>query len=351
MSFENDNSELDAFCRIDPRPALLPALGWTHAPKGTPGGKIDRERWEKGGASASPFLGRDGKWRFRQGPDARATIVDLAKEQAGGLGRARQLLRQITGSSPETSPNPAPPSNFSSRPPASPPAVQDYRTPKEVMDAIDAEAGPFTDATKIPPYLVARGFRHIHPVFRERMKVSLDQHRNVIFPYFVPADGSDGAVIVSRERIGQGYKGYLENTRAGVWIAAPKNEIRLVVICEAPLDCISSAGIRKDDMDHTAFFALRSGAEEACAELVARIIAKRGVGARVELRTDNDPAGLLYAAKVGSLLKKRDIRAIYVAPPEDCVDWTEHQEQLFMAQELPTQELADELSDMIADLG
>ena len=104
-------------------------------------------------------------------------------------------------------------------------------------------------------------------------------------------------------------------------------------------------------MDHTAFFALRSGAEEACAELVARIIAKRGVGARVELRTDNDPAGLLYAAKVGSLLKKRDIRAIYVAPPEDCVDWTEHQEQLFMAQELPTQELADELSDMIADLG
>lgn len=347
MSFENDNSELDQFCRVDPRPALLGALGWTHAPKSGSNGRVDKERWEKGGASASPFLGRDGKWRFRQGPDARATIVDLAKEQAGSLGRARQLLRALTGTSPDTSSNPPSPTDFSSRPPVKTPPTQEYRGSQEVLKAIREEAGPFTEATQIPGYLVARGFRHIHPVFRDRIMISLDKHRNIVFPYCVPSESGEGAVVVSRERVGPGYKGYLENTRAGVWFAAPKGEIRLVVICEAPLDCISSAGIRKDDIEHTAYFALRSGAEEACAELVARIIAKRGAGARVEMRTDNDPAGLLYAAKVGSLLKKRGIRGIYVAPPDDCVDWTEHQERVFMAQELPTQKLADELSDLV----
>lgn len=328
---ENSRDEISAFVSMDPREGVLQALGWSSDPKGG-----DKNRWSKGLESISVFKGCDGNFVFRSGTDY-GNIMDLAKRECGGnFGKARQLLRKLTGSASSQAPRPDPSSSsadFSSRIPHHPPAPAapapepvTYLTPAQVKAATEDGTEPI-DGSPVPPFLVERGFSDIHAVFRRSMRVTRDRFRNVIFPYIVPAAG-EGAELVSREKVGPNhFKNYLKETRAGVWYASPPGEIGLIVVAEAPLDCISSSTICADDMTRTAFFALRSGAEEACAELVARVIAKRGAGARVEIRTDNDPAGLGYAAKVSKMLKDRGIKSRYVAPPEDCDDWTEVQEK------------------------
>ena len=339
MARVNDSAELDMFMKTDPRPRILPALGWT------PCGKV-KDRFTRGSESIGVFQGNKGVWLARSGSDYR-NIVQLTQEVVGSLGQARKFLREIIGSgapaTPVTNTTPTPPAHFPSPhphlsspviTPSSPAAepegeAEEKRTADEIKAEIKAESVPFDDSP-IPPYLLKRGFVSIPDIFRRRMRIDKDGNRfkNVSFLYYLPTE--DGkAELVSRERKGDKYSNYLSRTRAGVWIAEPiDGEVDHIVICEAPLDCISSRAICGDG-ERTAYFALRSGAEAACVEIVRRVVEKRGKGARIELRTDNDPAGLSYAAKVAAGLKKLGLVARYTAPPDLCEDWTEVQEKRF----------------------
>lgn len=340
MAYTNDNNELSRFKMMDPRPSLLSAMGWTQQTKDG-----DDKRYVRGTESIHVFQGSDGSWLARSGTEYR-NFVQIAKDLNGGnLGQTRKFLRSILGTEAPVSTSsshslPPASADFSSRPPISHPSLpsptptdppaepEKRRTLAEIKAEIAAESVDFADMP-IPGYMLERGFTSIPPVFRRAMRIAKDRFKNLSFLYYLPTE--DGGVeLVSREKVGPNhFKNYLSRTRAGVWIAAPKDgQVDHIVICEAPLDCISSRTICGDG-EVTAYFALRSGAELACVELVSRLIAKRGAGARIEIRTDNDAAGLNYASKIAFAFRKLDLVARYTAPPGWHEDWTEAQEASF----------------------
>lgn len=348
MAYTNNNDELARFKMMDPRPTLLSAMGWMHQPKDS-----DDKRYVRGTESIHVFQGSDGTWLARSGTEYR-NFVQIAKDLNGGnLGQTRKFLRSILGTEAPVSATPShslPPASadFSSRPPISHPSLpsptqadapaepKEPRTLAEIKAEIAAESVDFADKP-IPGYLLERGFMSIPPVFRRAMRITKDRLKNVCFLFYLPTD--DGGVeLVSREKIGaQHFKNYLSRTRAGVWIASPKDvEIDHIVIGESPLDCISSREICGDG-DATAYFGVRMGAEDACVELVCRLITKRGQNARIEIRTDNDTSGFIYAAKLSAGFGKRKpedfgnrkLVARYTSPPDSLKDWTEVQEARF----------------------
>lgn len=124
-----------------------------------------------------------------------------------------------------------------------------------------------------------------------------------------------------------GKKGYMKSGSVGCWLSQPDDiESCEVVICESVIDALSFEAMNphSDKM----LVALRSGAEEIAAKIAIK--AAENGAKRITIATDNDPAGLEYAAKVFAkieeAIRKKEIERIDVAmqlPPGRANDWND----------------------------
>lgn len=334
--------------------------------------KLREIGYEKGSIRAHPFLGRSGQWMCRFPASGSidkpfGSIVDVAYAMAGNLGKARQLLRDATGYKPDqsfstsstttthaknstdavTSPAVLPPldqvsdyyrgkiSEYSplladhasgektndpspGTPPPPPP------TPAELEALYDARGPIWNLCDAVPAYLQSRGLESLHPVFHQTFRTSKSGRGSVYFPHFRCSDDGQGWEHAGSEQKSDGWKSYDKGGRAGIWTAALDMVDRLV-ITESPIDAMSYAFLMSQYDDFSvAFISLRSGGESSAIEYAAGLIEQKGLR-DIIIATDNDGAGMLYAAKVMAGLHKqaKSVRMRYQAPIHGARDWND----------------------------
>lgn len=308
--------ELADFCSRPIQP-VLEQTGWERVP-GT------KDDWQKGSAVVTAALMRQGNWMAREHRTNRwLSCVHIAQQIEPNLGRARVLLRRIYSTArPETDPS-APstpgPVSFSSTPSTPPSAPRPYRASAEVVAEL-RECSSTLQPGDVPSMLKNRGFTEVDSAFARAIRRSTADRRNLVFPYYAFRDGK--LITCGYETKGMaGFKSYSKDCEAGIWISDLKlTDPNMVVICESPIDCMSSRVIRKDE-GTVLYIAVRSGAvQHAISYLMERldIVGKR---IPVEVLTDMDPAGLRYAADLMAGCKGAHMR--YIAPPPGCKDWSD----------------------------
>ena len=319
MGANNDKAELDAFCKLDMIP-VLEQMGWTRVA----GTKND---WRHGERVVTAVLMKTGNWmaRLHRAPTSEQWLnnVKLAQLTEPSLGRVRVILRR-TFSTPRpdtdpSAPSSAPPISVSINPSSTPPsATRTYRASAEVVADLKECSAPLQPGD-VPSMLKNRGFAEVDAVFLRAIRRSTADRRNLIFPYYGFRDGK--LVTCGYETKGMaGFKSYSRDCEAGIWISDLKlADPDLVVICESPIDCMSSRVIRRDE-GSVLYIAVRSGAVQHAVDYLERLDV---VGRRipVEVLTDMDPAGLRYAADIMAGCK--GARMTYVAPPPGCKDWAD----------------------------
>lgn len=336
-------AELEAF-KQKPLVDLAVAMGWElMRTTDNNNGKL-----RKGSMKIAPFKGSNA-WMWKafsgEGPGGRTagTIVDIALDEAGTMGKARQLLRSLTGTSAPTSISPASaptttPDTPLSTGPDSAFSGRVYKSSKEVLAAFKTGARLWRIGDRLPPFLSERGVKQLPELFDGKFAVTTDSYRNARFmfmnfdedgkPFFAGYEDRN----LASEPGGETYRRYASGTRAGIWhvagdVGAP------VVVLESPLDAISFDILRREagreSEPQVSYIALRSGSEEVA---VRSIIGKINRGTKsVFIATHQDPAGMLYASKVMSGLIEAekagligpDVLVRYV-PPIDIGDGHMH---------------------------
>jgi len=346
MSGTTQDAELDAYKRM-PIGRLAVQLGATPKnpkPKPTKGGDIDAENFVLNGWKFQCFQASSGHfmWKSHDGSLSvrgrnTGTIVDILVLLEGSLGKARQRLRGLTGYSPssptsgheELTPaavSAASPSSscpVSSTSPAAP-TVDPLPTPAE-LEAAYEERGPIWNlCDPVPAYLRSRGLEKLHPVFHQTFRVSKSGRGSVFLPYIRCSDEGQGWEHAGCEQKSLDWKSYDKGGRAGIWTAAFDMVHRLIVT-ESPIDAMSYAFLMSQYDDFSvAFISLRSGGEGSAIEFAAGLIEQKGLR-EIVLATDNDGAGMLYAAKVMAGLHKhsKSVRMRYEAPIHGARDWND----------------------------
>lgn len=340
------DAELDAYKRM-PIGRLAVQLGATPKnpkPKPTRGGDIDAENFVLNGWKFQCFQASSGHYMWKshdgsltvRGRNA-GTIVDIAVELDGSIGKARQRLRGLTGYSPsstssttpvqqETTPATAPAIPLSSRPPVSPPSqpADPLPTPAE-LEALYDERGPiWRMIDPVPHYLRFRYLGALHPVFHYTFRVSKSGHGSTFFPYF-RAEGEEWVFAGSERRsMNKDYdKGYDKGGRAGIWTASFDHP-RVIVVTESAVEAMSYARLMTDYSDLSiGFIAVRSGGERDAIQYLSNLIETKGLRIIV-IATNNDAAGMLYAAKIMAGLREyKDISLRYEAPIHGQSDWND----------------------------
>lgn len=337
MSYTQD-AELAYYKTLEAIP-LLKKLGfaeykYTTDETGKPV-KLKELGFERGSIRAHPFLGRSGQWmcRFPKSGAIRdkqfGTIVDVAFAIAGNLGKARQLLRDATGYTPSgTSSGVSPISTTSelettaeakeTAPVAAPLAQVSTRkpdpTPDELFGAYESEGIEWTAGQPVPAYLQSRCIDAIHPIFSGAFRYSCGKRNDLAFP-FRHFDSDGGWEFAGHEQKRKGYVSYSESGKAGIFVAMPPTA-KKIVVTESVVDALSYARLMTpfDDMS-TGFIVVRSGSEKSAVILIEKMIEHCGTEI-VILATDNDPAGMMYAHKVGmGLYHLRNKALVRYKPP------------------------------------
>lgn len=329
-------AELESF-KTDNLVDLAVSMGWTVTEKGRNSAKI-----EKGSMKIAVFKGTSA-WMWKaftgEGPSGRTagTVVDLALEASGGsMGKARQLLRSLTGTSAPT-PAHTTPVSASTRPDSSF-VGKTYKTPEQVLTEFKTGAKVWRPGDPLPPFMSERGVRELPELFHGKFAVTQDRRRDARF-LFVTFDEQGKAVHAGWEDRNlppepgaDSYRRYGKDCKQGFWhvagdVGAP------VVVVEAPLEAISFDILRKefgqDTGEQVGYLALRSGAEDAAVRYLIRKIEAGTM--TVVIATNQDAAGMTYAAKIMSSLRQAErdglvpkgVLVRYLAPPETHNDWNE----------------------------
>jgi len=182
--------------------------------------------------------GNDGHWvyynfRCKKG----GSILDFVMQQTGlNLGEARQELRKGL------------PHNIKF-------FSHTARLPKPRAAAKDRRGAAWDYAATNPvimhhDYLESRGIA-FEPVMRDRFSgmVRSDRYGNACFPYF------DFRGVAGIEKRNAKFKSYTKGGRKGLWRSTLMERDERAVICEAPIDALSYAGVRHDPTDRTRHFA------------------------------------------------------------------------------------------------
>lgn len=315
---------------------LAVQMGWTVTEKGRTSAKVT-----KGSMSIAIFKGSSA-WMWKcftgEGPAGKTagTVVDLALEASGGsMGKARQLLRSLTGTSaPTPGPNASYPVSSSTRPDSAF-SGKTYKTPEQVVSEYRTGAKIWQHGDPLPPFLSERGVTEVPEVFIGRFAVTTDRHRAARFLFAAYVDGKAVHAGVEDRNLPRApgeksYRSYTENGRAGFW-HVPGDPGAPVVVVEAPLEAMSFELIwgENDPAEQVGYVAVRSGSE---ADVVRYLVGRIAAGTRsVVLATNNDSAGMAYASKImfGLAQAKKDgefdadVLVRYLPPPDTHTDWNE----------------------------
>lgn len=313
---------------------LAVAMGWAITEKGRTSAKV-----AKGTMSIAIFKGTSA-WMWKsftgEGPAGKTagTVVDLALDASGGsMGKARQLLRSLTGTSAPT-PVHTTPVSVSTRPDSSF-SGKTYKAPEQVVTEYRTGAKIWQPGDPLPPFLSERGVTEVPPVFNGRFAVTTDWHRAARFLFAAYVDGKAVHAGVEDRNLARApgeksYRSYTENGRAGFWFA-PGDPGAPVVVVEAPLEAMSFQIIwgATAPSEQVGYVAVRSGSE---ADVVRYLIGRIAAGTRsVVLATNNDSAGMAYASKImfGLAQAKKDgeydadVLVRYLPPPDTHTDWND----------------------------
>lgn len=349
MGFQDKTTadrELDFFKR-QPLDPLLLQLGFSAKETANAAGKVTERSFSLGNVKLKTFKGNSGHYMWKShngslttrfGKDS-GTVVDVAVHVCGGLAQARERLRALTGSTystpssystgnealPPAATHPAPsaPSSppldtISTGPTAPPPP-----TPDELFSAFRAHGSDWTYDQPVPEYLRSRNLTELHPLFSFSFRVSESKRGTLAFPYVRYSE--NGEEFAGYEKKNTDFKGFSKGGRAGVWLAACMKNPRVFVVAESPIDAMSYArlAVPYDEFDF-GFMALRSGAEDVAVRHLRERVLENGLE-EVVLATDNDAAGMAYAARVMSGLHdlKGRVSVRYVAPLYMQKDWND----------------------------
>lgn len=332
MAYENSRDELEAF-KQHPILDLALQLGW----------QVDEKARNRGAGSATLVKGGDaivtfkGKYCFMfksisGGKDG--TVIDLAVAEAGTLGKARQLLRELTSTpvettTPSTSPTPSPsssPVSSSTRPDSTTHDHPEKATHDEVLR--DFRSMRRLGADEVPAFLRDRGIDRIPDHIRGQLRIDTSRYENMGC-LFVRAISASEIRAAGVERKNSGIKGiYTKGGHAGAWFARGDAGAPIVVV-ESVVDALSfdivsdvAARYREEGL-RLSYMALRSGGEETCAMLLLREFREQNA-APVILACDNDRAGSAYHSKIWDLIDVEGGPQVWqIMPMHLSNDWNE----------------------------
>ncbi|WP_237061521.1 toprim domain-containing protein [Loktanella sp. M215] len=324
MTMENSKAELEMFKSHDAN-TLMGALGWTdgHATKE---GAIKIEKkgsnstpYTKDGRNVLVFKGRTGAYMISEIYPVRrtVTIIDIANEVTGSLGKTRVELRSLIGTAKEESSRISPSHQTNAPQAPAPVSASSDTVEKKSSDEVRAEyvsgSEAWTPAARMPDYLLDRSISFIPLVYAASFRTSRGG-TNIRFPYlhFVD-DVSVPAEYAGVETKADGFKSFTKGGRPGAWIAGHTDLANKIVICESPIDCFSWI-MQRPFEDLPFLVAVRSGGEQSAINLIKRA-AGQHEKVTVFISTDNDHAGMAYASKIMlGVSKEPTVCAKYVAP-------------------------------------
>ncbi|MBO4169536.1 toprim domain-containing protein [Cereibacter azotoformans] len=342
MAHVTKDEELDFFKRQPLGYLLMMHFGFAaknQKPKPTAHGDVDAESFSRDGMKVQTFRASSGHYMWkshdgsltnRSGGNS-GTIVDIAVKLDGDLGRARQHLRQITGysaNSTTSTPVQYPPITSAPSAPVSSPldaisTTEEAGPTTEELEAAYAAFGPAWQChDAAPDYLAGRHLTDIHPIFHCTFRVSQSRRGTIAFPYYRTTES--GFEFAGHEAKNIDFKGYSKGGHAGVWSAIFRDPT-VMVVAESPIDAMSFAALAVDHEDFSVgYIALRSGSEQVAVELLKGMVEHRGLK-QIVVATDNDAAGMTYAAKIMSGLHslKDRVSVRYRAPLFGQTDWND----------------------------
>lgn len=228
------------------------------------------------------IIGREGQhwvyWSVRDGND-NGSILDFVMQREGcALGRARQTLRQWTGS-----PATVNPIHYAHR---LEPITRDRA-------AILREYARLTASAKHPA-LIARGIpAALLSAPRFAGSILQDERGNACFPH------RDREGVSGWEIKNNGFTGFAKAGSKGLWFSRTKASDTALVIAESALDALSYAALHPDDKAR--YFSTGGSLNPHQPALIATVMEKMPRPAVVILATDNDPAGHELAETIQSL--------------------------------------------------
>lgn len=295
---------------------ILPALGWTRH-------KTEPKTYQKNGRSIKIYLSQDGvTWRFSEfgkGSDAIAggTVIDLVLgENGNNFPAMRATLRAAINSPVPTDKI----TNYKFNP--SERSTQANSLPKSCTSAkaIEEYLKNTNPVNGIPSYLLKRGVTSIRPSVLTAMRPS--KAGGLRFPYGA-YEGGEFKILAFEEKWfnsdGQSCRRYMTGGKAGIWIAGLEDHDGVAVVTESPVDAIAYEQLNGGK---AMLVAIRSGAISLAAEVINNEIIAGNIS-NVIIATDNDAAGMTYAAQLMASLGNDLAKVRYISPADGAKDWTE----------------------------
>lgn len=311
LTIEQKRAQLTSL-KQQPISDFLPSLGWTK--------KVDEvATWHKSGQSIKVYISKSGQWMFKNFANGMTgSVIDLAQDVAGSMDAARRLLLSIAGSviatSPSSSQNPSTHSSSS----LVQSSEKEYLSPAEVLDRYK-KASEFWDPALAPPaFMLRRRLAFIDAIHARTFRVSGTGSIRVPF-FHVDEDGRSTLVGYESRRPDQPPM-FEKGARVGVWISGLREAGDTIVVTEGMFDALAHDILRGSRVRR--YLGVRSGAEQYAVHYIATEF-KRGMIVRVNIATDNDSAGMLYAHKVMAGLKDQIASGLvvrYVPPGADAKD-------------------------------
>ena len=207
------------------------------------------------------------------------SIIDFVmRRQVGGIGRARQTLRQWIGH---------------------PPPVDPRRYTPALETSTRERAGIMRRFAKMPviqshPYLTRRGITAaLLALPRFAGCVLQDERKNACFPHY-DYDGLAGWEVKNCN-----FNGFAARGTKGLWFSRTRPTDARLVIAESALDALSYAALFPDEQ--TRYFSTGGSLNPDQPALIRAALAKMPAPAALILATDNDEAGNALADAIQSL--------------------------------------------------
>jgi hypothetical protein len=246
------------------------------------------------------MAGNDGHWVYRseRNPTDHGTILDFCMARMGcNLGEARKQLRAWASlpSHPAQKPHPGSGSDKAGQTgqianvPLCPPV--DRPKVKRIWAALGRG--------QLLPYLLTRKIP-LSTLTDARFTDCWRQGRDgVAFPSW------DQQGLCGLEFRGEGVKRFLSGGRKALWVSRNVKICSRLVVCEAPIDCLSYHALHVDAADWEwplGYIAFGGGLGSLQRELLAGLLRQAAErGCEIVAATDNDPAGDRYAETLAEL--------------------------------------------------
>jgi len=247
----------------------------------------------------------DGHWvyyDFRRGKGG--SILDFVMQHTGcNLGQTRKELRKALCCNIDSFSHTAP--------------LPNPRSAAKNRQKVALEYADTTPITTHHDYLENRGIG-LESILASRFAdvVRIDRYGNVCFPYF------DFKGIAGIEKRNHNFKCYTKGGRKGLWRSILKEGDVRAVICEAAIDALSYAKLRRDKNDRTRYFAIGGQVSRFQWKLIDGLIKKYSSEKMdIFLAFDNDPAGKGYIRQ----FQERYSGVIFTLdlPPQEGQDWND----------------------------